>query len=168
MRTDFPLVLAGIAIGFGMGDASATNLELKQLSSGASGQAIHALDPSLAQGAGFSALTSPVSAVKGEASLKGLSSPAATREALVRPEEGHAWRSGFAVFARVTRNDIGPEKALVAAPETGRPNGFAALKAPVERGATALSGLSARQDPNQDHLQRPAGTQWSNGFQGLR
>jgi hypothetical protein len=93
MRTNFPLVLAAVTIGFGMGGASAGNLDVKQLSSGASGQAIHALDPSLAQGAGFSAVRSPVSAVKGEASLKGLSSPVA--EDLVQRPAGTQWSNGF-------------------------------------------------------------------------
>jgi hypothetical protein len=168
MRTNFPLVLAATAIGFGVGNASATDFDLKQLSIGASGQAIYALDPSLGQGAGFSALTPPMSVVKGEASLKGLSSPVVSPEALVRPEEGHAWRSGFAVFARVTKNDIASHDAIVGTAEMALSNGFAALKAPLGRGATALEGLSARQEPNQVHLQRPAGTQWSDGFEGLR
>jgi hypothetical protein len=168
MRTSFTLVLAAIAIGSGVGDATATDLDLKQLSSGASGQAIYALDPSLGQDAGFSALPRPMSGVKGEASLKGLSSPVVSREALMRPEEGHALRSGFAVFARVTRNDIASRDAIVGAPGMALSNGFAALKAPLERGAAALEGLSARQEPNQLQLQRPAGTQWSDGFEGLR
>jgi len=168
MRTNFPLVLAAIAIGSGVGDVSATDLDLKQLSSGASGQAIYALDPSLGQGAGFSALTSPMSALKGEASLKGLSSPVVSPEALVRPEEEHALRSGFAVFARVTRNDIASHNGTVGAPGLALSSGFAALKAPLERGATALEGLSARQEQSQIQLQRPAGTQWSDGFEGLR
>jgi len=166
--TNFPLVLAAIAIGFGMSGASAGNLDVKQLSSGASGQAIHVLDPSLGPGAGFSALRSAANAVKGEASLEGRSSRVVNGEALVRPEEGHAWRSELVVFAHVATKDIASQTAMFGAPATGGSGGFAALKAPAERGVTALDGLSARQDSSRDHLQRPTGTQWTDGFQGLR
>ena len=86
----------------------------------------------------------------------------------MRPEEGHAWRSGLVVFARETRNDIASHDAINGAPEMGQSNGFAALKATIERGSTELKGLSARQEPSQILLQRPAGTEWSDGFQGLR
>jgi hypothetical protein len=167
MGTNFPLVLAAIAMGFCMGDASAANLDLKQLSSGASGQAIQALDPSLGQGAGFSALRPEASAVTGEALLKGPSLPVVSREALVRPEESRAWHGGSAGLAGVASKDIASREAIVGAPEMPRSNGFAALKAGGERGATALDGLT-RQEASQGLLQRPAGTQWSNGFQGLR
>ena len=149
-----------------MGGASPTEFDLKQLSNGASGQGIHALDQSLDQNAGFSALASPTGTGKEAASLKGLS-PLVRGEALVRPEE-YASRSGFVAFARVTTNDIASHEVTGGAPEMGQPNGFAALQASVERGATALHGLSARQEPSQAHLQRPEGTQWSDGFQALR
>jgi hypothetical protein len=165
MRTNFPLVLAAIAVGFGVGEGSASNLDLKPLSGGASGQAIHALDPSLGQGAGFSALRSLASTLKGAASLKGVSSPLVSPEALVRPEEGHAWRSGFAAVAS---KDIASQAAIVGAPEMGGSNGFAALKPAGERSAAAPDRLSGRQNATQDPMLRPAGTQWSEGFQALR
>jgi hypothetical protein len=163
MRTRFAIALAAIAIVVGSGDASAT--DMKQLSSGASWQAIDALEQSLNQGASFSALTSSTAAVKEADSLKGLS-PLVSQEALVRPEE-YAQQSGLVVFARVTRNDIASHEGIIGAPQMGR-NGFAALKTTGEHGVTALPGLSARQEQSQELLQRPAGTQWSEGFQGLR
>jgi hypothetical protein len=173
MRTTFPLVLAAIAMGFGMGEASATNLDLKQFSSGASEQAIQALDPSLGQGAGFSALTPPASAVTGaasavtgETSSKALSAPVESREALVRPEEGDSC-SACGALGGVANKDIASREAIAGAPEMPLSNGFAALKAEGARGAIALDGLTGR-DASPGLLQRPAGTQWSNGFQGLR
>jgi hypothetical protein len=162
MRTNFPLVLAAIGMGFGMGDASAdNNLDLKQLSAEPSGYAIQALDPGVRLDAGFSALSSGTP-----------SSPVVSREALVCPEEVHALHSGFAAAAS---KDYASPNAVVGAPEMPRPNGFAALKpggeggvTALQGGVTALHGLPAREGVSQDLLQRPAGTQWSNGFQGLR
>ena len=125
--------------------------------------------PGVGHGAGFSALRFQGNAVKGEDSLKGFSLGVVNQEALVRPEEGHAWRSGFLALAPALKMDSAAQGAIVAPEMAAHSTGFAALKAAAAKGgAPALGGASALQEPSGHAMQRPAGTEWSDGFQNLR
>jgi hypothetical protein len=174
MRSNLTLALAAVACGLAGATAAlgATVDPAAQATKSTAAQS--SLIPAQGKfGGGFSAIRSHKgSALKDSPFIQLPDTGYAVPQALTRPDDGHAWRSGLTALARVVPNVAAGSSATgLQAPQGMKAPaaGLSALRHQSGPRGNALAAVPAQSSAGLAGLQRPEGSAWSDqGRNSLR